>query len=74
MSGNVYEWCSDNMLPYSNTEVYDQIGGKICSMPFIIRGGDWLHHTYEHRSANRFSVRASNHSDVVGFRPCLLVR
>ncbi len=65
MSGNVFEWCSDNFKDYSisaQTNPYNSGIGR------VIRGGSWIHDATLARVAILGAVRSPDTFYYLGFR------
>ncbi len=70
MHGNVYEWCADGMMTYTENHAIDPVGptgsDKI-SKRAIRGGGAWSRARYC-RSAYRNAIERGNRIDSLGFR------
>ncbi len=67
MHGNVGEWCNDWYGPYGE-EAQDPLGA-ISGELKVIRGGGWVRHAKDCRSASRWCVAPDKRIGAVGFRP-----
>ena len=71
MSGNVYEWCSDNWYDYpdyTDTNPYYQKPENTGSSDRVIRGGSWYHFAYSCRVAIRHDHTPDFSYVNLGFR------
>jgi formylglycine-generating enzyme required for sulfatase activity len=67
MSGNVWEWCSDNYGKYSASEQTNPVGS---GYNVVIRGGSWNNNMNACRAAYRAADFPSQRGDkgIIGFR------
>jgi len=77
MHGNVFEWCSDHLLPYRNPVQpgtglrMPQAGDDLANR--IYRGGDYRFLSVEARSANRMRGSATERGNTLGLRPARMI-
>jgi formylglycine-generating enzyme required for sulfatase activity len=67
MHGNVWEWCADAMRMFLAEQVADPDGGQEPSRR-VVRGGSWILHADDARSACRFARRCAYRAQDLGFR------
>jgi formylglycine-generating enzyme required for sulfatase activity len=67
MSGNVYEWCRDDMRDYSSGEQIDPVGSS-SGAGFADRGGRWGNFARYCRLANRNHYSSDSRYNGLGFR------
>jgi len=70
MHGNLSEWCSDWSGAYPTGSVIDP-KGPAAGGRRVLRGGSWVEHARDCRSASRDSLTPMNSSNTIGFRPVL---
>jgi len=70
MSGNVWEWCSDNYGDYSGLTGTDPTG-PIKGLGRVIRGGGWFDSVFYQRSVIRGYCPPSHRDNSLGFRLAL---
>ena len=72
MLGNVWEWCADDLRPYSAEPVSDPVG-PLSGAERALRGGSWDDLARRVRSANRLALVRGHRFNYIGFR-CARVR
>ncbi len=65
MAGNVWEWTTDNYLPYPGSPHKDEFYGK---ERFVVRGGSWFDVKSEAISAARSKFTPPSADETLGFR------
>lgn len=69
MHGNVWEWCNDwHDIYYYETSPADDPRGPVSGRERVYRGGSWISHASECRSATRFGGKPSEWFVSLGFR------
>jgi formylglycine-generating enzyme required for sulfatase activity len=78
MHGNVWEWCADHWhenyesAPEDGRAWIDE-GAKANDLKWrLLRGGSWIAHPEDGRSASRGGDHPDYRADVIGFRVCCL--
>lgn len=71
MHGNVWEWCADGWREYSAAVATDPVGLSGPQDPRVVRGGSWLNHAAEARSACRHPLPPGLRHRSTGFRLAL---
>ncbi len=67
MSGNVWEWCTDNFEEYSSGQKKKSTG-LIKGLRHIVRGGSWEEKAVHCRVADRSKFPPTSCSTTIGFR------
>ncbi len=65
MAGNVWEWTTDNYLPYPGTKHEDEFFGK---ERYVVRGGSWYDLKSDAITAARSKFTAPSADETLGFR------
>ncbi len=65
MAGNVWEWTSDNYLPYPGSKHEDEFWGK---ERFVVRGGSWYDLKSDAVTAARSKFTPPSADETLGFR------
>lgn len=65
--GNVWEWCADDLRPYSPEPIADPFG-SLESARRALRGGAWISRARGVRSAFRLALDCDNRCSDFGFR------
>ncbi|MEE9351785.1 MAG: formylglycine-generating enzyme family protein [Thiotrichaceae bacterium] len=75
MHGNVWEWCQDWHANYQGKEAVNSINpiGPKSGTNRVLRGGSWLFHHRDIRSAFRDAYPPEYRSNLIGFRLVLVV-
>jgi sulfatase modifying factor 1 len=72
MHGNVWEWCSDLYGAYPTTPQNNPTGATTGTNR-VVRGGGWINHGHENRSANRINTSPAGFNVNIGFRVVLVL-
>ena len=72
MHGNIWELCLDRYGDYPSGTVTDPTGAQQGSRRVVLRGGGWLSHAWDCRSAYRDGHTPSLGFSIVGFRLALV--
>ena len=67
MLGNVWEWCSDDLRPFTGEPVTGP-GGPLDGASRALRGGSWGNDARDVRAADRFENGREHRDDDIGFR------
>ncbi len=69
MLGNVWEWCLDGMLDYTQGSEVDPEGSTHAGAERVVRGGSWYSSARFVRCACRNRFHPVERNDSIGFRP-----
>ena len=73
MHGNVWQWCSDWMMPYPESEAIDPQEAVEAGELHVVRGGSWIDLSSWCSSASRESGAPDRRTMHIGFRVVLEV-